>query len=95
MIKLIAKPDTWFKASTEVMIEDNHYGVRRLYSMDEYHRLRLHGDWGYVFRGTRVVENPLAEGGPHLKIGEEREDGEICSWDEFDVVITEDHPTDL
>jgi hypothetical protein len=37
-----------------------------------------------LFRGLRKCENPASEGGHPL--GEVREDEEVCSFDEFDVV---------
>lgn len=46
--------------------------------------------WGAgLFSGLRICENPDAEGG--IPVGAHRiDDEEICGFDEFDVVETED-----
>ncbi len=79
---------TWFKAATECTVEDGD----SLWHLDQPSRtepftleeLTLQRDriMG-VFRGTRVIEDPAAEGGG--VVGEEREDGEVCGLDEFTV----------
>ena len=70
-VKLTAKPNTWFKAGTEVFHYDQY--SKRI-TLEEYN------DWvksGVILvRGIRVCET-----------GEETEDGELCSLDEFDVEI--------
>ena len=82
-VKLTAKPDTWFKAGTEVFDYDE-YGKR--ITFESYH------EWlkskSILVRGIRVCEHDyeLALG---YKLGEEREDGEWCSIDEFDVELTD------
>ena len=67
-MKYIAKENTWFKAGMEVELIDDY---------------RPYMDAG-LFRGIRVTENPLAEGG--YPQGIEREDEEICGFDEFDAI---------
>lgn len=37
-----------------------------------------------IFLGIRITENPASEGG--YEVGEEREDEEGCTFDEFDIV---------
>ena len=37
-----------------------------------------------LFSGIRITENPDAEGGH--PVGTEREDEEMCGWDEFDIL---------
>jgi len=83
-VKLVARPDTWFKAGTEVY----HYDAeptRRL-TLEEWNDWFKHGM--VLVSGIRVIENPGSEGGG--QIGEERRDGELCSCDEFDVEIVEE-----
>ena len=72
-VKLTAKPDTWFKAGTEVFDYDE-YGKR--ITFESYH------EWlkskSILVRGIHIYEN-----------GVEVEDGELCSIDEFDVELTD------
>lgn len=42
------------------------------------------GTIGGIFSGIRITENPESEGG--YAVGEEREDEEGCSYDEFEIV---------
>ncbi len=92
-IRLIARPNTWYKAGTEVFWEGDEPGTARRLSVIEWDRIRYpddgHAALGCV--GLRVVENPAAEGGG--SIGDERWDGEWCSASEFDVEIV-DEPKD-
>jgi len=84
-VKLTAKPDTWYKPLTEVLWENSEYVVRRP-TLDEWDHIKKEGGLWCV--GTRVVENPNSEGF-HYSIGEEREDGEWCHPDEFEVEIVD------
>jgi hypothetical protein len=83
-VKLIAKPDTWFKAGTEVF-NDDEYGKR--ITLESYNAWLKSGS--ILARGIRVCEYDyeLALG---YKLGEEREDGELCGIDEFDMTIVDD-----
>ncbi len=79
-VKLIAKPDTWFKPFTEVY----HYDAapaRRL-TVDEWSAAVCEDS--VCVRGLRVNEHPRAEGGG--TVGDEYEDGEYCQCDEFHLV---------
>lgn len=81
---------TWFKKGSEVVVDENDF----LWHLDlsEYNheeipyevllrdKSRIHGG----FRGIRTIENPKAEGGG--LIGEDREDGEVCGLDEFEII---------
>lgn len=81
-VKLIAKPDTWFKAGTEVWCYDE---PRRL-TLEEFNVW----DQSILVRGIRVCEfDSELE-----KIGEEYIDGESCLLDEFDLEII-DHDFDF
>lgn len=86
-VKLIAKPNTWFKAFTEVY-HYNDMPNRRL-TISEWNQALIDGSV-YV-RGLRINENPLSEGGG--AIGDLYQDGEYCSSDEFFVVCHTDDPT--
>lgn len=84
-VKLIAKPDTWFKAGTEVFHYDFDY--------DEKHRISLL-EWkiweqslGVLVRGIRISETNCEM---NREIGTEYIDGEWCSCDEFEVEIIEE-----
>lgn len=96
-VKLIARPNTWFKAGTEVY-DYNKYGKRLTLAELE--------KWAEAFQGYIKIENDTitAVKGSILltgirvckydyelelgyKVGEERQDGEQCSLDEFDIEI--------
>jgi len=70
MKKYIAKKDTWFKEGTEVKFEEY------LYTSSDGIKCGL-------FRGIRICENAKSE---NRTLGIEYEDGEICSYDEFDII---------
>jgi len=77
-VKLIARPDTWFKEGTEVY----HYNCDppeskyRIAVDDEWKEIQ---EYGYgCFRGIRVDEDG------------ENWDGEGCSLEEFDWEIVDD-----
>jgi len=82
-IKIVAKPDTWFKAGTEVLVA---YGpkpykritFRQLYDMINEECL-IRGD---VFSGIRIVDADYEVSAGYKK-GEERLDEELCGWEEF------------
>lgn len=86
LVKLTAKPDTWFKEGTEVFYEDECYAERRL-TLQEYENMLSEYPYA-IFFGTRIIENPASEGGG--EIGEERIDGEVCLLEEFNVEIIPD-----
>lgn len=82
-VKLIAKPDTWFKVGTEVFDYDE-YGKR--YTLEDYNKWLESGI--ILARGTRVCEHGY-ELNIGYKNGEEREDGELCNINEFDMTIVD------
>ena len=85
-VKLIAKPDTWFKAGTEAFDYDE-YGKRiTLEAYNEWLKSR-----SILVRGTRICQfsTELLIGSGY-KLGEERIDGELCGIDEFDMTIVDD-----
>ncbi len=92
-VKLIARPDTWYKAGSEVFWEDavsdqpRHLATKRRITLDEWIELRRPENAGIGCVGIRVTEHSAAEGG--APIGEERWDGEWCAIDEFDAIETE------
>jgi len=81
-VKLIARPNTWFKAGTEVFDYDE-YGKR--ISLGSYNKWLESGT--ILARGIRVCESGFEEDNLGYKVGDEREDGEFCSLKEFDVEI--------
>jgi hypothetical protein len=88
-VKLIAKPDTWFKAGTEVYEYLSDYSERKRVTLDYWNRCLAEGG-GICVRGIRVCEDNPNENGMGCYVGEEREDGEYCSCDEFDMKIIEE-----
>ncbi len=96
-VKLTARPDTWFKAGTEVYHYDAHYSEKRRFTLEEF--IRNKEEWrGWTpgsigVRGIRVCDDhEQINGGclAHYKPGDERIDGEWCCLDEFDLEIVED-----
>jgi hypothetical protein len=83
-VKLIAKPDTWFKAGTEAFDYDE-YGKR--ITLESYNKWLKSGS--ILARGIRVCEHDY-ELKLGYKLGEERIDGELCGIDEFDVEVVEE-----
>ena len=83
-VKLIAKPDTWFKAGTEAF-DDDEYGKR--ITLESYNKWLKSGS--ILVRGIRVCEHDY-ELKLGYKLGEERIDGELCGIDEFDMTIVDD-----
>jgi hypothetical protein len=85
-VKLIAKPDTWFKEGTEVWSYDKPC---RLTLQEWEDCVNFTGIKGVCVRGIRVVEfdSEIAMG---YKVGEEIVDGEFCGCDEFIVEVIEE-----
>ncbi len=86
-VKFIAKPNTWFKENTECLWEDSNF-VARHPSLKEYEDV-IKKDGAAVFAGIRVCEDNPNENSMGCTAGDEREDGEWCGLDEFDVEIFE------
>lgn len=91
-VRLIARPDTWYKAGTEVFWEGavsdepRDVAIMRRMTLAEWEDIKRPENAGIGCVGIRVTENPAAEGGGSVR--EERLDGEWCMIDEFDVDIT-------
>ena len=91
-IKLIARPDTWYKAGTEVFWEDavsdepRHIATKRRLTVVEWNDLKRPENAGIGCVGIRVTEDSASEGGSI--VGEERWDGEWCLIEEFEAVET-------
>jgi hypothetical protein len=75
-VKLIAKPNTWYKEGTEVF---NYEGEE--FDYYEYLEGKLNGM--LLCRGVRICEH---ESELH-EIGEEYIDGEYCPIEEFNVEV--------
>lgn len=85
-VKLTANPNTWFKEGTEAFDYDE-YGKRL--TLEAYNKWLESGI--ILARGTRVCEAGYEIDSMGCKIGEEREDGEMCGIDEFDIEIIEEN----
>lgn len=83
IVKITAKPDTWFKAGTEVLIAYGKEPYKRITFQQLYDYMAEEGCIiGAVFFGTRIVSEEY-ELHTNRKIGDERLDEEMCAWDEF------------
>ena len=90
-VKLIAKPNTWFKEGTEVYDYDANFNEQRRITLEYWNKsLEEYGGRGICVRGIRVCEDNPNENGMGCNPGEERVDGEWCMCDEFDVTVVED-----
>jgi len=87
-VKLTAKPDTWFKAGTEVYDYDSSPGHLTRVTVPEWERALK--ETGICVCGIRVCEDNDNENGMGCKPGEERWDGEWCHVDEFTAEIAEE-----
>lgn len=93
-VKLVARPDTWYKAASEVFHEDctsdepRDVAIMRRMTISEWERLDKTSGIGCV--GIRVCEDNPNERGNGWSVGEERWDGEWCQVDEFDVEVVEE-----
>lgn len=93
-VKLTAKPNTWFKEGTEVYHYDYDYFRKRRLTLEEFNIWSLDPSFikGILVRGIRVCEKGYEQNPPlNCKVGEEREDGEFCSFDELNVEIIEEN----
>lgn len=92
-IKLIARPDMWYKAGTEVLWEteerDPNGWITRRPTAAEWETLKAHPYAAAAFRGTRISEGV----GELHPVGTEYEDGEWCPLEEFEAVETPDQVT--
>ena len=89
-VKLIAKPDTWFEAGTEVFDYDCDFFQKQRVTLDCWNACLKEGN-GICVRGIRVCELGYeTDGSLGYKVGDKRVDGEYCSCDEFDVEIVEE-----
>ena len=87
-VKLIAKPGTWFKVGTEVFHYDYPYNEKRRITLEEFEKSWK--PYGIILVcGVRVCELGY-ETSLGCKPGQEREDGECCGLDEFDIEIVEE-----
>ena len=83
-VKLIARPDTWFKEGTEVYGYDSdpERGDFTRVTKEEYEE-----PYGYFgCRGIHVVTDEIDAKNRNCKLGDEGWDGEWCSKNEFDFV---------
>ena len=81
MKRYFAKPDTWYKAGTEVFLEED------LSDSDGTSGYR-----GWICRGTYIVSDTGYDGfwyAKGYKVGDEVEMRELCNPDEFNVVEEE------
>jgi hypothetical protein len=86
VVKLVAKPNTWFKEGTEVFHYDFDYSERIRLTLADWQIALSEG--GINVRGIRVCEEGYEqESCLNCKPGEERIDGEWCMCDEFFVEI--------
>jgi hypothetical protein len=87
-VKLTARADTWFKEGTEVYDYNAEYSDKKRITLDFWNTAVSEG--GICVRGIRICEDCPNENNMGCKAGDEREDGEWCMCDEFDVEIIEE-----
>lgn len=90
-VKLIARPDSWFKEGTEVYSyeSDPPSNPRRVSEEEWIEAVKL--GWNSIcVRGIRVIQCEYEIYAGLGRVGDERWDGELCSCDEFEATITEE-----
>jgi hypothetical protein len=87
-VKLIAKPDTWFKSGTEVYDYDSHLKDKKRITSEYFDSIKESGL--ILVRGIRVCTDNPNENGMGCCVGDEREDGELCGIDEFFIEYTDE-----
>jgi hypothetical protein len=85
-VKLIAKPNTWFKEGTEVYDYDCN-PPNNLYRITLEQWQTAIEDTGISVSGVRVCEDNVGEQSIGYAVGEERWDGEWCHVNEFEATI--------
>jgi hypothetical protein len=91
-VKLIAKPDTWYKEGTEVFYDDSsikepNVPIKRI-TKEEFEN-KLKEEWNYgCMVGLRI---PTYESEIKIFGTNDRIDGESCSLDEFEVIETDEY----
>lgn len=92
-VKLIAKPNTWFKEGTEVFDYISTETDKIRVSLDDWNDiLNFDGIKCVCVRGIRIPSTPT-----ELKLfgSDERLDGEFCDIDEFEVeIVDKPYPSD-
>ncbi len=80
----------WFKKGSECTVEDGDaLWSTQTYETKEYTFEELNSNKQFfqgIFCGIRVCEDNPNENGMGYKAGDEREDGECCGLDEFEVI---------
>lgn len=90
-VKLIAKPNTWYKVGTEVFYDDSsiqnpNVPIKRL-TKEEFEKRSNEWDSGLMVG----LHTPDADYEIKLFGTDDRIDGELCSLDEFDVIETNEY----
>jgi hypothetical protein len=78
-VKLVAKPNTWFKEGTDVWDEDTGFRFTKE-KLNEWAKSDI-----IVARGSRICESETEL----QEIGVEYTDSELCEIDEFTVILTD------
>lgn len=86
-VKIIAKPDTWYKEGTEVRLAYGKEPYERITFKELYENIEASGI-GAVFSGTRIVHFPN-ETTTGKAVGDEYLDEELCGWEEFTIEFQE------
>ena len=90
VVKIVAKPDTWFKAGTEVFIKsnDSNKNMKRISYEDFVELLNKCESYpAAVFYGVHVIDCEIDAKNRGGNVGDEVEDGEFCPFDEFTFEI--------
>ena len=90
-VKLIAKPDTWYKEGTEVFydvspFQNPNVPVKRL-TKEEFEKRSNEWDAGVMVG----LHTPDADYEIKLFGTDDRIDGELCQLNEFDIIETEEY----
>ena len=89
-VKLTARPNTWFKAGTEVYTYESRQDSPTRMTLEEWERWMDPNPFVVLVAGLRVCDDDPNECGLGYAPGEERWDGESCDPAEFDMEIVEE-----
>ena len=90
-VKLIAKPDTWYKVGTEVFYDDSSIKepdvpIKRL-TKEEFEKRSKEWDFGLMVG----LHTPTEDYETKLFGTDDRIDGELCQLNEFEVIETDEY----
>ena len=92
-VKFITKSDQWYKEGSEAFLDLDDNVLSRRITVEEFEAYKNENkEWNSgIFTGLRVCEEGFENNvAPEWIVGHERVDGEMCSFNEFDITETDE-----